>query len=558
MIKLSLVDGKSNSLKKRFRLAHGKIKRLKREILTTAFIGIAACFSLHAHEDWQPTEQSQKEIYRPSPIPERVVLTWGGDPSTSQSVTWRTDTSVKKGLAQIAKANSSGRELKPATFDATTSFFKSDLNEAHYHSVTFQSLYPDTLYVYRVGDGANWSEYYHFKTASDQPGPFSFIYFGDAQNEVRTHWSRVFREAFRDAPRAAFTLHAGDLIDVNSSDAEWGEWHQGPDWVNGTIPVIATPGNHEYRRINQGPEAERFWSTKEGQAIEILVTSFKKESRENKTIYAVSYMGPKGKTGYFEINDGGNLVLVDKTMESLTGFDEDELLGSSVYASPLFDRQRQPGVPKVSKHWRNQFVYPIQDVPNESLKETVYFVDYQGVRIISMDSNKDLDLQVPWLRRALQANPNRWTIVTFHHPIFSPGSDRDNKELRRLWKPLLDEYRVDLVLSGHDHTYARTGKVDPNNIENVPTGYQQAYDPEIGTVYVVSVSGPKMYSITKGSFAKRVAENTQLYQVISVSEKELEFLAYKATGEMYDKFTLQKREGKPNLLIEALTSEIKK
>ena len=100
--------------------------------------------------------------------------------------------------------------------------------------------------------------------------------------------------------------------------------------------------------------------------------------------------------------------------------------------------------------------------------------------------------------------------------------------------------------------------MDPNNIENVPTGYQQAYDPEIGTVYVVSVSGPKMYSITKGSFAKKVAENTQLYQVISVSEKELEFLAYKATGELYDKFTLQKREGKPNLLIEALTSEIKK
>ena len=57
---------------------------------------------------------------------------------------------------------------------------------------------------------------------------------------MRTHWSRVFREAFRDAPRAAFTLHAGDLIDKPNWDAEWGDWHQGPDWVNGTIPVIAT------------------------------------------------------------------------------------------------------------------------------------------------------------------------------------------------------------------------------------------------------------------------------------------------------------------------------
>ena len=44
-----------------------------------------------------------------------------------------------------------------------------------------------------------------------------------------------FREAFRDAPRAAFTLHAGDLVDNNDWDSEW-DWHQGPDWVNGTVP----------------------------------------------------------------------------------------------------------------------------------------------------------------------------------------------------------------------------------------------------------------------------------------------------------------------------------
>ena len=35
---------------------------------------------------------------------------------------------------------------------------------------------------------------------------------------------------------------------------QWGEWHQGPDWVNGTIPVIATPGNHEYQ---SGSDAKR-------------------------------------------------------------------------------------------------------------------------------------------------------------------------------------------------------------------------------------------------------------------------------------------------------------
>ena len=53
------------------------------------------------------------------------------------------------------------------------------------------------------------------------------------------------------------------------------------------------------------------------------------------------------------------------------------------------------------------------------------FVDF-----ISLDSNKEKEIQVPWFRKVLEDNPNRWTIVTFHHPVFSPGSDRDNKELR--------------------------------------------------------------------------------------------------------------------------------
>ena len=47
--------------------------------------------------------------------------------------------------------------------------------------------------------------------------------------------------------------------------------------------------------------------------------------------------------------------------------------------------------------------------------------------------------------------------------IFS-GSDRDNKELRELWKPILDEYKVDLVLSGHDHTM-QVGQVDTQDLK---------------------------------------------------------------------------------------------
>ena len=511
------------------------------------FLCITFCINTIAHEKWNAKEFPSEMGHQPTPLPDRIVLTWNDNPVTTQSVNWRTDISVKKGFAQLAIANANGRTLKPKEFNAETTYFKSDINEANYHSVTFKGLEEDTLYAYRVGDGVNWTEYYHFRTASFEEKPFSFIYFGDAQNEVKTHWSRVFREAFRDAPRAAFTLHAGDLVDEHDMDSQWGEWHQGPDWVNGTIPVIATPGNHEY---HSGSDAKRIWRTKAGKNINIDIISYKNDSP---TSFEVQVKDSENQKGIIKITNSGQIVAVDKGIEKITGFSKKDLINMSIFGgkAPLYDRLRDKTKTKnISSHWRPQFSFPIQDVPDDSLKETVYYVDYQGVRFISLDSNIETAKQVPWLRKVLQNNPNRWTIMTFHHPMYSPASNRDNKEMRQQWKPLLDEFKVDLVLSGHDHTYSRTGLVDLKGVKNIPTGYQQAYNPKIGTVHVVSVSGPKMYKITKGNYAKKLGENTQLYQIIDIKENELRFRAYDAIGELYDEFLIQKQTGKPNLLVE--------
>ncbi len=511
------------------------------------FIILYFSSNILSHVDSSIKKYPNEMAHIPTPLPDRVVLTWNDDPATTQAVNWRTDVSVKVGLAQLAIANANGRALEPNEFKAETSYFKSDINEAHYHSVTFKNLQPNTLYAYRVGDGVNWTEYYHFKTANSDEKPFSFIYFGDAQNEVRTHWSRVFREAFRDAPRAAFTLHAGDLIDEHNMDAQWGEWHQGPDWVNGTIPVVATPGNHEYQKNS---ETKRIWTNKAGQNVNIDIESI---NNDNPEIFIVDVEDFEGTTGTIQVKVSGEILDVDEGIELITGFKKEELINKPILGgeAPLYDRLRNPDIiEKVSSHWRPQFSFPVQDVPDKRLEETLYYLDYQGVRFISLDSNIEIGAQVNWLRKVLEENENRWTIITFHHPLYSPASDRDNFEMRQLWKPLLDEFKVDLVLSGHDHSYSRTGLIDTAKIENIPTGYQQAYDPEIGTVHVVSVSGPKMYKITKGKYAKKFAEDTQLYQIIDINNENLRFRAYTATGKLYDEFLLQKRIGKPNLLIE--------
>ena len=288
-----------------------------------SFLTLFFSITLLSHPNPSIEKYPAEMAHIPTPLPDRVVLTWNDDPATTQAVTWRTDTSIEVGLAQLAIASANGRALKPDEFKAETSYFESDINEAHYHSVTFKNLQPNTLYAYRVGDGVNWTEYYHFKTASSEEDPFSFIYFGDAQNEVKTHWSRVFREAFRDAPRAAFTLHAGDLIDIHNMDSQWGEWHQGPDWVNGTIPVIATPGNHEYQKDS---ETKRIWTTKDGRNINIDITSLD----NNEGVLAVSIEDPEGNEGVMRVSEVGIIIDADKGIETITGFQKDELVNLSL------------------------------------------------------------------------------------------------------------------------------------------------------------------------------------------------------------------------------------
>ncbi|MEC8554731.1 MAG: metallophosphoesterase family protein [Planctomycetota bacterium] len=458
----------------------------------------------HSHA---PPAVTAKERYRPTAMPDRVILTISGDPRTTQSVTWRTSPEVKEAFAEIAIAEAGPSFPKKAKkHQAKTQLLKSDLSEAHYHSFTFESLSPGTTYAYRVGDGGkNWSEWCQFKTAVASEEKFSFVYFGDAQNSVRSMWSRVVREAYRDAPRAAFFLHAGDLINRAESDGEWGEWFEAGGWLNRSTPSIAIPGNHEQ---------------------------------------AGSALGRR-----------------------------------------------------LSRHWRPTFTFA-ENGP-KGLEESCYTLVYHNLRIVALNSNVELEKQAEWMDRVLAENEAPWVVCTFHHPVFSTGNDRDNATLRTLWKPVFDKHQVDLVLQGHDHTYGRTGLDVPgvqefnermkeearkraeakakarkkaeleatkkasqevkSNIEsgsecaptesNVPIGVQKV-EPTFGTVYVVSVSGPKMYNNTQHEFMTRVAEDTQLYQIIHINGDKLSFEARTAVGEIYDAFELHKQEGKINKLVD--------
>lgn len=385
------------------------------------------------------------DYYPPSKLPDRIMLNLTSDPTRSMAVTWRTSIAIDSGVVQFTEADPSpDLEERATTLSAVTSLYKSDASEANYHSCIMEDLKPGKLYAYRVGYNHFWSEWAHFRTPDRGKTNMSFIYFGDAQNDLKSLWSRAIRGAFQEAPKADFLLHAGDLVNRRNRDHEWGEWYYAGGWIYSMIPSIATPGNHEY-----------------------------------------------GK------NDEGNYVL--------------------------------------SEHWKPTFTLP-ENGPR-GFGETAYYIDYQDVRIISFDapafyrSAADSIAQVQWLDSLLAETDARWKIVTTHYPIYSTKFGRDNTELRTAIQPILQRYEVDIVLTGHDHAYGRG--------TNIPIGVRDKNSLD-GPIYVVSVSGPKMYDLGFDAWMQRGASNTQLFQILNITDEVLKFEAYTVDNQLYDAFEIHK------------------
>jgi hypothetical protein len=123
---------------------------------------------------------------------------------------------------------------------------------------------------------------------------------------------------------------------------------------------------------------------------------------------------------------------------------------------PYFDMFTLPtageagGVPSATEHW--------------------YSFDLGMVHFVCLDSmtaNRATNgAMADWLRTDLALNTNRWVIAFFHHPPYSKGSHDSDVggsgyntqmgEMRTNFLPILEAGGVDLVLSGHCHSYERS------------------------------------------------------------------------------------------------------
>ena len=215
---------------------------------------------------------------------------------------------------------------------------------------------------------------------------------------------------------------------------------------------------------------------------------------------------------------------------------------------PLYNKDIPLRKKSLSIQWNHQFTLPENGI--DALPETSYFIDYQGVRFIALNSNEKIDEQTIWLEETLKNNPHKWAIAFLHHPIYSASTSRDNPKRRQAWKPLFDKYGVDLVLQGHDHSYARGSSSLTEKNLSIGTNTKDV----TGTVYVVSVSGPKQYDVKKDwkeydISLDKSGQDKQLFQVITIDDNKLSYKSYTAIGDLFDSFELIKNSDGTNSLV---------
>jgi acid phosphatase type 7 len=183
-----------------------------------------------------------------SAIPDHIALSWTGNPTTTMTITWRTDTTVTSGFVQFQKGKTltkKARQVKAESRDFTT-----NLGATRLFSATLVNLSPKAEYCYRVGEGEHWSQTHAFSTADRKVRAFKFLIFGDSQSPLSGEspygiWSKTLHNAYSAYPDARFFVNVGDLVDIGQNGAHWNAWFAGTKGVIDRIPAMPVPGNHE-------------------------------------------------------------------------------------------------------------------------------------------------------------------------------------------------------------------------------------------------------------------------------------------------------------------------
>ncbi|MGT2476157.1 purple acid phosphatase family protein [Paraburkholderia terrae] len=352
----------------------------------------------------------------PDGTPEQVHLTWGEDPTNEVVVSWASMAAAANPHVRFGAAGD-----RKETVHAVQRTYTDGLNGEvvfTYHA-RLHGLNAGTTYQYEVtadndsNAGTPFSA--SFKTAPHGRAPFRFTSYGDLATP-NTSWvlsSPQSRFAVQAVERfqPLFHLLNGDLCYANLNPTHqpdvWRDFGNNNQSSSANRPWMPCPGNHEIE-FNNGAQGFDSYLTR----------------------YTLPHNGTRfpGRWYSFRVS---SVLFISLDADDVVYQDAAAFVAGPSALVPTASTGHPPIKPGTSFYVRGY-------------------------------SNGE---QTRWLERTLREASHDegidWIVVQMHQDALSSSKtgNGSDKGIREAWLPLFDQYRVDLVLCGHDHDYERSHPV---------------------------------------------------------------------------------------------------
>jgi hypothetical protein len=344
----------------------------------------------------------------------------------------------------------------------------------HMHTALLERLRPESEYEYLVA-GANEQNARVFISGPSGPkDSISFIAYGDmgAQGKKIIMASATVETALEEHQRDPldFILHVGDISYGDGRPKQWESFMSQIEPLAQAVPYMVAIGNHDYG-YETGDSPSNDLSGANG------------PYRPSWGNYGSESAGECGAmtAGYFIMPSSSSYPITltprlanasDVSSEATQRRLEARASASQGQGQGLDARTSaslQMGRTNMSLH-----AFPGSNPP------FWYSYEYGAVHVTVLSSEHDISPysnQYQWLQSDL-ADVDRcrtpWLVVVSHRPMYVVYPHKSNRDvgahLRDSLEDLLIEYKVDMVLSGHVHSYYRSCSVNQEVCSDDQTG----------------------------------------------------------------------------------------
>ena len=104
----------------------------------------------------------------------------------------------------------------------------------------------------------------------------------------------------------------------------------------------------------------------------------------------------------------------------------------------------------------------VLELPNPDF----YSVEYNDVYVAVINNSADLNEAAAWLIEDAAKSDCTWKVLTVHQPAYYTNLGGGSEKFTQILAPAADAADIDVVFSGHDHSYARTEQMTGGELDD--------------------------------------------------------------------------------------------